>query len=281
MGFKFQVIGYPIAHSLSPWIHGEFLKRADIQGTYTKREIAPHELTEQMKRLKEEEQIDGFNVTVPHKQSIIPLLDEVDDTAEKMGAVNTVVNQNGKWIGYNTDGIGYIRSLEKKFPSLFKGNNKRILILGAGGAARGIYYALNQTGFKQIDIANRTVQSARDIAELKSNGTSTNVLELHEAGQLSEEYDLIVQTTTVGMEPNMNEVIIPLNELKPSVIVSDIIYKPIKTRFLQQAMDTGAFIHFGHTMLIYQAQASFEIWTGKRIEIGDMDGQLQQILEGR
>lgn len=280
MGLHFQVIGYPVQYSLSPWIHGEFLKKADLNGTYTKNEIEPNKLNEKFEQIKAE-QIDGFNVTKPHKQAIIPLLDELDETAEKMGAVNTVVSKNGKWIGYNTDGIGYTRSLENKYPELFSHKDKNVLILGAGGAARAIFHALDRQNFTNIDIANRTKETAKEITKLKSKQTNIDVLTLREAEKRISNYDLVIQTTSVGMKPDINQSIIELDKVKNSTIVSDIIYQPIKTKLLQQAEEAGAKIHFGHTMLIYQAQAAFEIWTGKRVEIGEMDTQLQQILEGR
>src|SRR5699024_7476388 len=151
----------------SPWIHEQFLQKANLAGSYSIMEIDPEQnFAEQINHLKKRN-MDGFNVTVPYKQQIIPYLDEVDEEANKMGAVNTVVNRDGKWIGYNTDGMGYLRSLEGRFPGLLQGKNKRILLIGAGGAARGIYYALVTAGFDQVDIANRTPESATKIADLK------------------------------------------------------------------------------------------------------------------
>src|SRR5699024_7369883 len=155
MHYQFGLLGYPAKHSLSPWIHEQFLQKAGLDGEYSIMEVAPESFAAQIKHLKGSE-LHGFNVTVPYKQKIISYLDKLDELAGKMGAVNTVVNQNGKWIGYNTDGIGYLRSLANRFSSLLEEKKQHILLIGAGGAARGIYYALTKAEFPSIDIANRT-----------------------------------------------------------------------------------------------------------------------------
>jgi len=280
MAYEFGLIGYPIEHSLSPWIHKQFMQKASVDGSYSIIEINPREnFLEQMDQLKNRN-LHGFNVTIPYKQKIIPCLDEVSEEARKIGAVNTVLNQDGKWIGYNTDGVGYIRSLEGKFPNLVAGKDKRILLIGGGGAARGIYYALVTAGFLQVDIANRTEESAKEIAALYT-GAETNILTLQDAERQIDAYDIIIQTTSVGMKPEQDISIISLDKLRSASIVSEIIYQPLETKLLKQAQMRGASVHYGHTMLLYQAQYAFEIWTNKKVPIEDMDDQLQLILEGR
>ncbi|RDW19260.1 shikimate dehydrogenase [Oceanobacillus arenosus] len=281
MGYQFELIGFPIKHSISPWIHEQFFTRSKLQGTYIKNEIELNDSFSGKIIEMKAKQIDGFNITVPYKQRIISYLDEVDIIAEKMGAVNTVVNQNGTWKGYNTDGKGYLRSLESKFSAFGHDKSIHILILGAGGAARGIYCALTEEGYMHIDIANRTMTSAEDIAKLANDKTSTQILSLEEAEQLINHYDLIIQTTSVGMKPNIDQSIISLASLNKPIIVSDIVYQPLKTNFLQQAENAGAQIHYGHSMLLYQAQLAFEIWTGQRVSTENLDHELQLILEGR
>lgn len=282
MTYQLGLIGYPIQHSLSPWIHGEFLDKANLQGNYKIMEIDINDsFAEKIEQIKNEG-IMGFNVTVPYKQTIIPFLDELDDTAEQIGAVNTVVHQEGKWIGYNTDGIGYVRALEHAYPELFQNKSKKkVLILGAGGAARGIYHAVLISGYMQIDIANRTKESAEKIALLNKSKAKTSILTLVEAEQRLANYDLIIQTTSVGMKPNTDQTIISLENVNPAAVVSDIVYQPIKTSFLQEAEQRGASIHFGHTMLLYQAQFAFEIWTKENVSTDQMDEELKKILEGR
>lgn len=283
MSLQFQLIGYPIQHSLSPWIHERFLSKANLQGTYEINEIEPqHSFEEKIMEMKNNKELNGFNVTVPYKQKIIPYLDSLDKNAKTLGAVNTVLNKDGKWIGYNTDSIGYVRALETKYPELTKERkSKHVLILGAGGAARGIYCGLDFAGYVNIDIANRTTEKAWEIAELRSELTNTDILTLKEAENNLLKYDIIIQTTSVGMKPTTENTIIHLNSIKKDVIVSDIVYQPIKTKFLKEAENLGARIHYGHTMLLYQGLYAFEIWTGLSVDINNMDEELQQVLEGR
>ncbi|WP_100010571.1 shikimate dehydrogenase [Lentibacillus sediminis] len=281
MSHNFALIGYPVEHSLSPWIHEQFMTKANITGTYSKIEISPQvPFAGVLNRLKEKN-LDGFNITFPYKQTIIPFLDELDESAKAVGAVNTVLCREGKWIGYNTDGIGYLRSLENKFPELIKDKEKRILLIGAGGAARAIYHALTEAGCLHIDIANRTREKAEELSSSISPGHLPRTLSMEEAPSLAGNYDLLIQTTSVGMKPDIGRVVFPLNNLKDEAVASDIIYQPLETAFLKQAKAAGAKIHFGHTMLLYQAQYAFEIWTKQRPSTLEMEEQLQQRLEGR
>lgn len=275
------LIGYPIGHSLSPWIHERFLKITQLKGKYETIEI-PLELPfdKEMNRLKKQN-IHGFNVTIPYKEKIIPYLDELDDEAKNIGAVNTVLNKNGKWIGYNTDARGYLRALRHYYPSLLEEKDNKILILGAGGAARAIYYGLIVAGFKKIDLANRTIESARKLLDLKIANIETNVLTLQEAEKLIHTYDLIIQTTSVGMNPNADEMIIEMNTLKEDAIVSDIVYRPLVTKFLKRGEELGAKIHHGHAMLLFQAQYSFEIWTNTSFHMDEMEKEMYEMLKGR
>lgn len=279
MEYRFALIGYPIKHSLSPWIHEQFLEKAGLDGEYFINEITPGDSFEgQINKLKQQN-IVGFNVTVPYKQKIISFLDEIDHAADIMGAVNTVAYQNGKWVGYNTDGIGFLQSLKSKFPELHKDKSRRILIIGSGGAARGIFYALDTAGFKFIDLANRTIEKANDIKVLGQS--AGKVLSLSEAEQYIRNYDVIIQTTNVGMKPTVDNTIINVSKVRPETVVTDIVYQPIKTKFIQQAKEAGAAIHFGHSMLLYQARYSFEIWTNINVPVDGLDRELQSILEGR
>ncbi|QKY71640.1 shikimate dehydrogenase [Lentibacillus sp. CBA3610] len=281
MQYKLGLIGFPVKHSLSPWIHRHFLNKAELSGEYLTLEIDPKDSFEKALQDIMDSQFDGFNVTVPYKKQIIPFLDELDAAAQEIGAVNTVVQQNGKWIGYNTDGIGYVTSLRHHHPSIFKNNHCNILIIGAGGAARGIFKSLSITGFTRIDIANRTQSSAESIAVSGDSEMNTSILSLEEAEAKLNHYDLIIQTTNVGMKPNVNDTILSLEQIDNTSIVSDIVYQPIKTQFLHDADQSGAAIHYGHTMLLYQARYAFEIWTGKKVPADDMEQPLQSILEGR
>lgn len=279
--YKLGLIGYPIRHSLSPWIHERLLQKAQLQGEYRLFEITPEDDFEQKVSELKENKLDGFNVTVPYKEKILPYLDEMDDIAKEMQAVNTIVRENGRWIGYNTDGIGYVRSLENAYPDFFECLDRKIMILGAGGAARGIYYALTKFGFTQIDIANRTKEKAEDIAKLGKDNSKTTVYTIEEAGRVLEKYDLIIQTTSIGMKNIDLKPVVQLKQLKDDAIMSDIVYQPIKTQILQDAERLGSRILLGHTMLLYQAQYAFEIWTAKCPDVKEMEHELLAVLEGR
>lgn len=278
MAYLFGLIGYPIKHSLSPWIHEQFMEKTKINGSYEIFEISlDSNFTEAINNLRKKN-INGFNVTVPYKEEIIQELDELDNQANRIGAVNTVLNKNGKLVGYNTDGLGYVKSLEKAYPKI-KESTPNILILGAGGAARGIYNGLKSSGYLNIDIANRTLEKAEEIKQTNLIG-KTEVITLDRAEQVLNQYDIIIQTTSVGMKPNVDAQIINLTNLKSNVIISDIVYQPIMTQFLKSGKIQGANIHTGHTMLLYQAELAFNIWTEKQVNVESMDLKLQEILEG-
>lgn len=271
---KLGLIGHPVEHSLSPWIHTQFMEQAGIEGEYKLYPIEPDVFDEKITALLQSG-IDGFNITVPYKQRIIPFLDELDQDAAKIGAVNTAVRKNGKWIGYNTDGSGYVRALEQVIPSQ---ESLHVLMLGAGGAARGIYRALVAKDFRYVDIANRTVSKAEQLLKLQEPETITEILSYDEAHQKLDSYDIIIHTSSVGMSPLDHEQIISLTNLKNDAVVSDIVYKPIETMLLRSAKQQGATIHHGHSMLLYQAQYAFEIWSGQQVKIGDLLNQLEQRL---
>ena len=280
MFYQLGLIGYPIKHSLSPWIHETFLQRTKLNGNYSLIEIKPKDSFANAMDTLKKQNLHGFNVTVPYKEKIIPYLQGIDEQAKHIGAVNTVLCKNGEWFGYNTDGIGYVRSLQNHFPELKTEKEKQILILGAGGAAKGIYSALLKNGFQNISIANRTIEKAKTLLTKQSNEANIKVITLKEAEENIALFDVIIQTTSVGMKPNEAETILSLHALKESVIVSDIVYQPLYTSFLQTAQSLGARIHFGHTMLLYQAQYAFEIWTNHVPNVQQMDKELQKILEG-
>lgn len=274
MSLKLKLIGYPIKHSLSPWIQTSFLERSGLEGSYRLHEIASKEIFgEEMKKLREEE-VNGFNITVPYKQTIIPYLDRIDITAERVGAVNTVSLEGNEWVGYNTDGIGYVQALRDKFPDMDRNIDVPILILGAGGAARGIFHGLIQAGYTNLTLANRTKSKCEDIMK----GTSASVITLAEAEKNIAAYDVIIQTSSVGMEEAKQ--IVDLSNLKAGTIVSDIVYQPLVTQFLKQAAEKGSRIHYGHTMLLYQAQKAFEIWTNKNVDVTGMDEEMITKIKG-
>ncbi|WP_208590100.1 shikimate dehydrogenase [Gracilibacillus suaedae] len=278
MLYKLGLIGHPISHSLSPWIHQQFLDLAELDGEYKLYEGEHEALPGVLKHLKEIG-IDGFNVTVPYKQIIVDYLDEIDKDAEILRAVNTVVNIDGKWKGYSTDGEGYVRSLKEPYPNLLN-HETTVLLLGAGGATRGIYRALMGQGVATIDIANRSQDKAKDLLSLRLGDVNSNVLSYQEAEQQLAKYDLIVQTTSVGMKPNVEDQVIQLDHINKDAVVSDIVYQPITTQLLHDASERGANIHHGHAMLLYQGQLAFEKWTGKNLDVAHLVDKLENKLRG-
>ncbi|MFC7060705.1 shikimate dehydrogenase [Halobacillus seohaensis] len=276
--FKLGLIGYPIAHSLSPWIHNRLLEEQGLKGDYQLFEIEPDQFDIRIKKLKEYD-LDGFNVTVPYKERILNYLDEIDEAAEFLGAVNTVKVENGKWVGYNTDGIGYLTSLINRYPNVLK-NAGKVLILGSGGAARGIYYTLLQKGVNQVDISNRTVQKAEQIIKELDGGSFSTPLTIEEAEQNIGQYDVVVQTSSVGMSPEKDQSIIDFKHIKAGALFSDIVYRPMYTAFLEKADSLGANLHFGHEMLLHQAIYAFEIWTNSEPDASNIMTAFEGKLKG-
>lgn len=254
----YGVIGSPIAHSMSPHIHNDAFKQMDYNAHYHAFHIEPDELEDAVKGMKALG-VSGFNVTIPHKEAIIPLLDEVDEAARRIGAVNTVVNRDGVLIGYNTDGKGYVEALKEV--TMLK--NKRVLIIGAGGAARAIFYTLAKEGNIQIDLYNRTASKAVELIQEFSLNHLAKGISSKEAVNRMKDYDVVVQTTSVGMFPYTEESPFPLINIKEGAVFSDIIYNPIETRLLRDAKALGAVTQNGVSMFAYQAAFAFEHWTGQ------------------
>lgn len=254
----FAVLGDPIGHSMSPLMHNNLFTHYNIDAVYLPFQVKPNDLGEAVRGLKAIG-AGGFNVTVPHKSTIIPFLDGVDELAMKIGAVNTVVNEDGKLIGYNTDGPGFIKGLEGHVKSL---SEQRILIIGAGGAARAIYFTLAKSSPIAVDIANRTVETAEQLVKDCPFDISSKAISLEAASRHIDQYDLIIQTTMIGMYPKVLEQPVDLLHIKKQALVCDIIYNPLTTQFLQDAKSHGASIQNGIDMFVYQGALAFEKWTG-------------------
>ncbi|MCM3566540.1 shikimate dehydrogenase [Neobacillus mesonae] len=272
----FAVIGDPIKHSMSPAMHNDLFSFYQIDANYLSFQVKNENLQDAAKGLRAIG-AGGFNVTVPHKTAIIPFLDEVDELAASIGAVNTVVNENGKLKGFNTDGLGFLKGLQAYMPSTA---GKRILIIGAGGASRAIYFTLAKEEPETIDIANRTVEKAQSLINECPYPVSSSALTLAEAETMLGEYDLVVQTTLIGMEPKISEQPLDLNKIKQQSHVCDIIYNPLKTKFLREAEARGANVQNGIDMFVYQGALAFEKWTGIFPEIKRMRENVLKQLGG-
>lgn len=276
--YKLGLIGHPIGHSLSPWIHQQLMNQQGIEGKYELLEIQPDEFSEKLSLLKEKG-LHGFNVTVPYKEKVISHLDGLDGSASHLGAVNTVKLTEDGWIGYNTDGQGFVQSLANRFPDLFK-NDSKALLLGSGGAARGIFEALTRTEMDTVDVANRTMTRAENLIEQIPSKTQARAMTLEQAQHSVGEYDLIVQTSTVGMSPEDDQSIIHLDHLTKGTVVSDIVYRPMNTKFLKEAEKHGARLHYGHEMLLHQAIYAFRIWTNTQPDALPLLEKFEQKLKG-
>lgn len=255
----YAVIGDPIAHSMSPAIQNDAFKKEELDAKYLAFHVKPNGLEDAVKGMKALG-VCGFNITLPHKETIIPFLDEVDELARAIGAVNTVINKDGRLIGYNTDGIGYIKALQEELTGDLTG--KKTLIIGAGGAARAIYFTLVKEGVKQIDIANRTKERAVNLISECPYDNASIAFTIAEAEQREAEYDLIIQTTSIGMSPDVDVSPLDVANIKSTAFVSDIIYNPLKTKILIEAEKNGAKIQNGVGMFAYQGAIAFKIWTG-------------------
>lgn len=255
----YGVIGDPIGHSMSPAMHNDAFETLEIDAHYHPFHIKGEELATAIPGMKAIG-ISGFNVTVPHKTAIMPLLDEVDPLAKAIGAVNTVVRSQNRYIGYNTDGEGFIRGLNEEYGSSVL--DKQILIIGAGGAARAIYYTLGQQGAVRVDLANRTAEKAEKLKSRCPYPVETALLSLAEAEEKLGDYDIIIQTTSIGMSPKVDESPVHLANIRPDAFLSDIIYNPAETAIMKEAKLRGARVQNGLRMFAFQGALAFEKWTG-------------------
>jgi shikimate dehydrogenase len=273
------VMGNPVAHSLSPLMHNAALASLSLDYCYLPLEIRPELLPQAVVGLKALG-CQGFNVTIPYKEQIVASLDEVDDEALIIGAVNTVVNREGKLVGYNTDGRGFLRSLAEEWDLGLRG--EQVVVLGAGGAARAIVAGLASAGASKITIANRNVERGLLLkADLEQHyPCKIAVVDLSE-GKLDKELAaslLVVQTTPVGMYPHAGDTpIIEPSRLWKDSYVYDIIFNPPETRFLLGAREQGCRTANGLGMLLHQGALSFEYWTGIEAPVKLM----RQALMGR
>ena len=276
MAKQLGVIGYPLSHTLSPIFQQAALDYHAIPATYSAWPTPPERLDDAVESFRGTEYL-GFNITIPHKQRLLKLVDEVDDMARDIGAVNTVVNREGMLTGYNTDAYGFVKSLKEK--AGFEPKGKAVLLLGAGGAARAAAYALAAEGIEALTIANRTVARAEDLAEEVSGRVSTvNACPLENPTQ---DFDLVVNSTSLGMSSADGAGRSPLeaSSIRQESLVFDMVYTPALTPLLQCAQKAGAQVLGGLWMLIYQGAASFELWTGKQAPTDVMYQAAQQALD--
>jgi shikimate dehydrogenase len=245
---KYLVIGNPIKHSLSPKIHNFWIKQNNINAIYEKKEINQKNIKELILEIREEK-IHGMNVTVPFKKSVITYLDELTEYAQKTQSVNTIYKKKNKIIGANTDIEGFEKSLKNTNYDI---QNKKILILGAGGVVSSIVMGLKNLGANEITLSNRTKKNAENIKKIYPD------LKIIEWGRISN-FDIIINATSLGLKKE-DKINLNLENISKNKLFYDVIYNPKMTNFLENGKKLGNKIENGKMMFVYQAQLSFNIW---------------------
>lgn len=262
----YAVIGDPIAHSLSPFMHELWFDEHGIDAAYIPVHVEPSQLQKSFDAMKTLG-ISGFNITLPHKQSIVPFLGKLEESAMQMNAVNTVHFDGTHYVGSNTDGEGFVRSM------LVHDVDKtaKVLLIGAGGAARGIAFALKRAGFTDVTITNRTFRRAEELAA----ETGSSAITLASSEERLSDFAVLIQTTSVGLAAD-EALPISLEGVIAGTLVADIIYNPLETPFLKKAQEKNCVTLNGVGMFVYQGAIAFEKWTGVQ---PDTEKMIQLITE--
>ena len=261
---RLGIFGWPVAHSKSPQMHESAASALGIELRYERFEVAPDDLADAVRR-KHEAGIDGYNLTVPHKEAIMALIDEVAPAARAIGAVNTVARVDGRYIGHNTDAPGLVRSLEEAGVQV---GDARVVVVGAGGAARAAVVGLANAGASEITVLSRRPEQGE--ALVRSLGAhvecALDAAPLSEASWSFETATLLVQATSATLESNPGAfafaAALPIDALPAEAAVVDMVYKPLKTSVLTRAEERGLSIVDGLGMLLHQGAIAFEMWTG-------------------
>lgn len=272
------VFGHPISHSLSPVMHNAAIRALNIDYIYVPFHVLPENLARAVEGIRAME-IAGVNVTIPHKEHVIEHLDEVSEYSTRLGSVNTITNMEGRLRGDTTDGPGFVRSAVAAWGKL---DGCRALIIGAGGSAKAVTFALAEIGC-EIVIANRTRERAVELAEGLEKVFEAGKFEVVELdgqalGEEIHEIDLVVNTTSVGMYPDVDGIAIPPDLLRRNLLVYDLVYNPARTRLVAEAEKRGASAVTGLMMLVYQGALSFEMWTGLEAPVDVMKEAAIRVL---
>ncbi|MGE5574700.1 MAG: shikimate dehydrogenase [Ignavibacteria bacterium] len=256
------VIGEPIEHTLSPLMHNAAFEALKLDYVFLAFRVKPAEVESAVNGMRALN-IRGLNVTMPHKSTVIKHLDRVDLSAQIVNSVNTVLNKESLLFGFNTDGVGALKALKENG---VEPKGRKVLLLGAGGAARAIAYTMAKEA-DELAVLNRTVKQAQALARLLEKSLNKKIA----TGSLSpsdiqsnlKDSDILINATAVGMKPKPEESPVPPKLLRSNLAVMDIVYNPLETKLAKDAKSAGARVVSGVEMLIYQGAASFELWTGK------------------
>ncbi len=269
----YAVIGHPISHSLSPIMHQTALDHYGIDAAYIALDLSQSQLHEFISWCNHDNFL-GCNITIPHKEAFNEIVDEIDPFAKEVGVVNTLVKKNYKLIGYNTDVYGFLQPLK---PFLHETTYSRAIIFGTGGASRAVKTALESEGFEELIFVSRKPHRRN----IYSEQTSIKIVDYNQWQSFASEAELFVNTTPVGMYPNSNKTFLRDDEAKflEGKICYDLVYNPLKTKFLQLAEAHGANCINGLDMLIYQGSKSFELWTGNEFPVDKIRNKLTDSLK--
>ncbi len=274
------LIGDPVEHSVSPAMHNAAFREKGLDFVYLPFKVKKEQLRQAIDGARVLN-IVGLNVTIPHKVNVIPYLDELDPLAEKIGAVNTIVNSNGSLKGYNTDASGFLKALTGRG---IEPRDKKVVILGAGGASKAVSFSLAERGAGLV-ILNRELEFDWAVALAghlsRSFSIEVRALKLNEPNlkKALVGADILVNTTSVGMSPRRDESPVPKRLLKPGLTVFDIVYNPLKTRLLREAEASGAEVIAGLDMLAWQGALAFEMWTGVAAPLEVMREEITRLLQ--
>ncbi len=276
----YGILGYPVRHSFSPLIHNTAFQALGINAVYTAFEVEPNKLKSALNGIRALG-IQGVSVTIPHKEAVIPFLDEIDPLAQKIGSVNTILNQNGHLVGTNTDAYGLYRALSEVCTL----DNKSIVILGSGGAARAALFSLFHYAHpKKASIVARNQKSRENLVEqLKKSfnlsETRMSAQSFRAWSEIKKDTDILIQTTPVGMIPKTNASVLSFEDMIEGKTVMDIVYRPHETRFLSDAKAKNNTSVYGLDMLLYQGIRQFELWTNQKAPLATMKKTLIKALK--
>ena len=266
------VIGCPVSHSKSPQMHNQWLEKQAIDALYMPLTISKDDVIEQIKAMRRFG-FHGWNVTIPHKEVMLDVADEITDEVKMIGAANTMILRDGTLEAHNTDAFGFIRALDECYPE-WNDEAENVLVLGAGGASRAALYALRQRGLT-IYVSNRTEEKAQRLAD--EFGDLVQRVPWEEKQNILADMDLLVNTTSLGMK-GAEPIDMDFNVCKPNAVVYDIIYAPAETSWLKKAREHGLKTLNGAAMLAWQGAKAFELWFGV---LPDVDDALIAMIEGQ
>ena len=269
------LIGHPVEHSFSPPMHNAAFEALEMDYVYVAFDVDPLNLKSAIDGAKSLN-IKGFNVTIPHKIEVMKHLDEIDEVAALIGAVNTIDFKDMK--GYNTDGIGAVKAIEE----VTSIKNKNVVVAGAGGASRAISFYIAKYGADSLTILNRNVEKADNLAKDVSNSNLINDVKSDSMSEINSnvaDADILINTTPIGMHPNVDdEPIVLADNMHDDLVVFDAVYNPNDTVLIKEAVKAGAKPVYGIKMLLYQGAESFRIWTGRDAPVDVMEDALRKTL---